>query len=310
MDNKLRRGLMALLAAVFALNTSLVGWQLLNYHLSAQSYDTAVQLATQQIMEETSSEALYPELTSEPIKVNNIEEAAEPSEEPAELSPEPVPMAPEPETEPEPEPVAEEPPPKPLSKEVRVLSQLDLDALRKTNDNVLGWIYIPDSSVNYPLMTYSDNEYGLHHAWDGSENSAGSIFLECKNSRDFSDFNTLIYGHNNRNGTMFSELVNYSDEEYLNSHRSVYIVTDDWVRRYVVFSVYEADVVSDTYRLYFEDDGRKQTSLDLYTSSTDIKTGIIPTVDDHILTLSTCMNYVTNGTRWVVQTVLAEEFAK
>lgn len=305
MNSRIRHALILIISSVFLFSSCLMIQLLLENRLSDRANDAAVELAMQTVEEADDPAMSYPELTSEP-EVNNIEEAAEPSEEPAELSPEPVPMAPEPVEE----PIAEEPPPKPLSKTVRVLSQLDMDALRKVNDNVLGWIYIPDSSVNYPLLAYADNEYGLHHAWDGSENSAGSIFLECKNSRDFSDFNTLIYGHNNRNGTMFSELVNYSDEEYLNSHRSVYIVTDDWVRRYEVFSVYEADVVSDTYRLYFEDDGRKQSSLDLYTSSTDIETGIIPNTDDHILTLSTCMNYVTNGTRWVVQTVLAEEFAK
>lgn len=309
MNSNFRHVIILMISSLFLFSSCLMIQHLLEHRLSVRANNVAVELAMQTVEEEDDTATSYPELTSEPAIEGNVKESIEepltpvPHEAADELLPEPVPMAPAPENKPEPSQ-------KPLSKTVQLLAQIELDALRAVNENVIGWIYIPDSSVNYPLLAYTDNEYGLHHAWDGTENSAGSIFLECKNNRDFSDFNTLIYGHNNRNGTMFSELVNYSEEEYLNSHSSVYIVTDDWVRRYTVFSVYEADVVSDTYRLYFEDDERKQSSLDHYTSSTDVNTEIIPSTDDRILTLSTCMNYVTNGTRWVVQTVLSEEFEK
>ena len=191
-----------------------------------------------------------------------------------------------------------------------LLFELDLEALRETAPQVLGWICIPDTVIDYPLMAFDDNEAGLNRAWDGTKNSAGCIFLECKNQRDLSDFNTLVYGHNMRDGSMFGSLKQYARQEYLEAHPCVYIVTDDAVRRYEVFSAYEASVTSDTYRLYIETDEVKQTALEHYTSSTAVRTGILPTTEDRILTLSTCMGTGRYETRWVVQAVLTEEISR
>ena len=187
---------------------------------------------------------------------------------------------------------------------------MDLDALRQTNERVLGWIHIPDSAIDYPLLQVQNNNEYLRRAWDGTPNQAGCIFLECKNSRDFSDFNTLIYGHYMRNGKMFGSLHYYQEQEYRDAHPYIYIVTDESVRRYEVFAAYEADVVSNTYRLYFEDDGRKQSVLDYYLDSSVVESDIVPTVEDHILTLSTCTGTGTYDTRWVVQAVLTGEFSR
>ena len=137
-----------------------------------------------------------------------------------------------------------------------------------------------------------------------------SIFLECRNRRDFSDFNTLIYGHNIRGGLMFGPLKRYAEQAYLDAHRLVYIVTEDAVRRYEVFAAYEAGVTSDTYRLYFKDDERKQAALDDYVAAAAVGTGVTPSPDDRILTLSTCTGTGTYDTRWVVQAVLTGEFSR
>lgn len=216
---------------------------------------------------------------------------------------------PEPAPTPEPTAIPEEVPESP-EEDVQKLMNLNLEKLRKTNEDVLGWICIPTSEINYPLLRVRDNNEYLRRAWDGSDNNVGCIFLECRNSHDFSDFNTIIYGHYMKNGTMFGSLHSYKEQEYADSHPCVYIVTDEGVRRYEVFSVYEADVVSDTYRLYFEDEAQKSRVLDYYVESSVMKRGAVPTVEDHVLTLSTCMGTDTYDTRWVVQAVLIEEFPR
>ena len=198
----------------------------------------------------------------------------------------------------------------PIREEDGFLFEKDLGALRQVSPCVLGWIYIPGSGIDYPLMAFDDNLTGLDQAWDGTKNSAGSIFLECRNRRDFSDFNTLIYGHNIRGGLMFGPLKRYAEQAYLDAHRLVYIVTEDAVRRYEVFAAYEAGVTSDTYRLYFKDDERKQTALDDYVAAAAVGTGVTPSPDDRILTLSTCTGTGTYDTRWVVQAVLTGEFSR
>ena len=282
MKRKLRNGISVLLAVAFVISGALVLQQLHDDQAADKAYETAQELALPSVPEPAPTE---PAPVTEP-----------------KLPETPVPMAPE--------PAPEEPEQAPLEENVQFLLELDLDALRQTNERVLGWIHIPDSPIDYPLLQVQDNNEYLRRAWDGTPNQAGCIFLECRNSRDFSDFNTLIYGHYMRNGKMFGSLHRYQEQEYRDAHPYIYIVTDEGVRRYEVFAAYEADVVSDTYRLVFEDDARKQNVLDYYLDSSVLESGILPTVEDHILTLSTCTGTGTYNTRWVVQAALTGEFAR
>jgi len=197
-----------------------------------------------------------------------------------------------------------------LDDATRFLMDMDLEALRQTNPDVLGWIYIPDTVISYPLMKAKDNQEYLYQTWDGKYSKYGSIFLECRNSHDLSDFNTLIYGHNMLTEDMFGTLNAYKAQDYYESHPSVYIRTDEGVRRYDIFSSYEAKVVSNTYRLIFEDDARKEESLGLYTSSSLLESELTPTVEDHILTLSTCTGRGTPDLRFVVQAILVQQTEK
>ena len=184
------------------------------------------------------------------------------------------------------------------------LKSIDLKALREINPDVIGWINIPRTGLSYPLMQTQERDEYLYKAWDGSANDSGSIFLEKSNRRDFSDLNTIVYGHLMYDGSMFGSLKGYQSQDYRDRHPYIYIATADGIRRYEVFAAYEAKVNSDTYRLYFEDDTRKQVSVDAWVSNSLIKTDVIPSVEDSILTLSTCMGTGQYSTRWVVQAVL------
>lgn len=182
---------------------------------------------------------------------------------------------------------------------IRSLQELDLQALREVNPDVVGWILIPDTPVNYPLMQGQDNDYYLERTWDRQSNSIGSIFLEYLNSRDLTDFNTIIYGHNMKNGSMFASLREYSSQEYWEAHPYVYIGCDSGVYRYEVFSSYLADVDSYTYALGLSRADYRQAFLGNAIQNSSIHTGVEPEHTDRVLTLSTCSG---NGysTRWVV----------
>lgn len=266
--------------------------------LSAVFLFSCVQLARQFLSwcqaENSQNSALDAVLGTEAPQINQP-----PTEPPVERPTEPV-------TEP-PTEAPTEPPTEPMDDTTRMLLDMDLEALRATNPDVLGWICIPDTVISYPLMKAKDNEQYLYHTWEGKYSKYGSIFLECRNSHDFSDFNTLVYGHNMLTQDMFGTLSDYKDQSFYESHPSVYILLDDGVRRYDVFSCYDADVVSNTYRLVFEDDARKQESLDLYTSKSLLQTDLVPRVTDQILTLSTCTGRGTADLRFVVQAILAQK---
>lgn len=197
----------------------------------------------------------------------------------------------------------------PLAEELQFLLELDLQTLKNTNGEVVGWIYIPDSPVSYPFLQGQDNAYYLKRTWDKQWNFYGSVFMEHRSAADFSDFNTILYGHNMNDSQMFGSLTAYREQSYWQEHPCVYLVTEDRVLRYAVFASYEAALTDDTYRLVFDSDAQKEAFLRLALDKSQIKTEIVPTVEDEILTLSTCTG-VTRDTRWMVQAVLTGEFSR
>lgn len=190
------------------------------------------------------------------------------------------------------------------------LDETDLDALREVNPDVIGWICIPDTDLNYPLMFNGDNSYYLTHSWSGKRNAGGSIFLEKECSPDLSDFNTIIYGHRMTNTTMFGTLRFFADEAFWREHPSVYLVSDQWVYRCDIFAVYETDVRSLTYRLRVTEDADKREFLDYALESAAYETGIVPAPEDQVLTLSTCVDMGQSDYRWVVQAVFTSKMER
>lgn len=195
----------------------------------------------------------------------------------------------------------------PLAEQAQYLYQVDLAQLRSENPDVLGWISIPGTKLDYPYLQGEDNQYYLKHTWQGKKNAAGSVFLECQVSPDFSDFNTIVYAHNMKNGSMFGSLRQYRTQSHYEANPSIYILDDNGIRRYDIFAAFEAEVVGYTYRLDLNTPEKRQAFLDYSLERTVIQTGVVPTAEDSVITLSTCTG---NGyeTRWVVQGVLAGTF--
>ena len=183
---------------------------------------------------------------------------------------------------------------------LEMLAALDLAALREVNPDVIGWIYLPNSKINYPLLQGADNDYYLKHAWDGRSTSVGSIFLEQNNTADLMDYNTIVYGHNMNDGSMFAGLRKFSTQGYWEDHPHVYIRTDAGVYRYDIFAAYKAPVDSITYGLSFRQKETKAEFLFHALQNSSIQTEIVPEAQDRILTLSTCSG-AGYSNRWVVQ---------
>lgn len=179
------------------------------------------------------------------------------------------------------------------------MMEIDLTALREVNADVVGWIRIPETKIDYPLMQGQDNEYYLNRTWQGNRNSVGSIFLESRNQSDMMDYNTIVYGHNMADGSMFAALRKYN-QAYWEKHPYVYILTDAAVYRYEIFAAYKAQLDAPTYGLSFYQSSTRANFINYALENSAIDTQIIPEERDRILTLSTCSGAgYTN--RWVVQ---------
>lgn len=183
---------------------------------------------------------------------------------------------------------------------VTEMAQINISALQEKNEDVVGWIRIPDTRIDYPLMQGEDNDFYLNHTWEKQPNSVGSIFLEYLNSPELTDYNTIVYGHNMNNKSMFGELEHYALTEFWKDHPYVYIATDAGVYRYEIFAFSQASVESLTYGLNPQRDDTKEKFLNLSLENSQIDTGIVPPVTDRILTLSTCSG-ADYAFRYVVQ---------
>ncbi len=172
---------------------------------------------------------------------------------------------------------------------------LDWEKLWEENEDIYAWIYIPDTNIDYPVLQHeSDNSYYLNYNLDGSKGYPGCIYTENINNKDFSDNNTVIYGHNMKNGTMFADIHEFKDESFFEEHRYVYIYMPDKTLIYDIFAVYE---FSNAHILYsydcFTADGY-QTYLNMifndYNNAGNFRDGIEVTKDNRIITLSTCIS--------------------
>lgn len=168
--------------------------------------------------------------------------------------------------------------------------RIAFEELKALNEDVIGWIEIPDTEISYPLMHGEDDQYYLKHTFSGNKNSAGSIFIETLNKPDFSERHTIIYGHNMKNGSMFGGLKEYRNASYLVDHPMVYIDLEDGTHAYEIFSCYETPANSNTYTIGFasKPDARYEQFVQTLKNSSAYDTGIDVSKNDRVITLSTC----------------------
>ncbi len=180
--------------------------------------------------------------------------------------------------------------------------EIDFDSLKAVNDDVIGWIYVEAlDGVSYPVVRGENNDTYLHMTYEKNYNFAGTIFIDYENSRDFNDCNTLVYGHNMKNGSMFGQLKKFSqDPETYKKSKYFWIFTPDKNYRYEIISAYTTGVNSDTYTLFKGPGQEFEDYLKTIVSRSEIETNAGDlNMMDKIVTLSTCTG--NQSTRFVVQ---------
>lgn len=180
--------------------------------------------------------------------------------------------------------------------------RIDFEALLRENADIVAWIYCPDTPINYPVVQSEDNSYYLRKAVNGTRNSAGTLFLDHRNADDFSDVNSVIYGHNMRNDSMFGTLTEYKDQEYYEQHPVIYLLTPENDYKVELFAGYTTPSDSAIYDIPMLNGKTAEEIMGSLASST-FTAETVPESGDHVLTLSTC-SYEYDNARYVVTGVL------
>ena len=163
--------------------------------------------------------------------------------------------------------------------------------LLKQNDTIKAWIYMENNEhVSYPVLyKENDDNFWLRKSMDGKYAIAGSIFLEGKNRPNFEDYHSLVYGHQMNNKTMFGSLSDYKDDpDYYRDHQYFQIIRGDVVYRYQVFAWSDQNEDSEVYAIHKDKGEAYAKYLDLLQKHAMTKTGLPVSVDDKVVTLSTC----------------------
>lgn len=181
---------------------------------------------------------------------------------------------------------------------------VDWNKLLSINENVIAWIRIPDTNINYPVMKSENNNDYLYSNIYGKYSKGGTPFVDYAIKNPFENMNTIIYGHNLNNGSMFSNIKKYKDEQYAKNHNVIYVYfPNGYINKYSIFSF--GEVYADDYSIY----NRNVVELKEYYQIIEEynQINIESHIDDTqpIITLSTCTNK-NRQKRYVLQGFLQE----
>ncbi len=184
---------------------------------------------------------------------------------------------------------------------------VDFAALKAVNGDIAAWIISEGTLISYPIAasgTEEDYDYYISHLFNGRKNKLGTLFTDAR-SVPFTGNNTIVYGHNMLNGTMFSSLLGYRKQSYYDSHPEMRLYTPEGNYKIILFSGYMTTDKSDAYVLNLTGDAFAEY-IKKAVANSDFKSGVTPSAGAKLITLSTCDNQ-TSDKRYVVHGVLVKE---
>ena len=186
---------------------------------------------------------------------------------------------------------------------VPFVSPVDFDALWNINPDVVGWINIPGTNVNYPIVQGESNSTYLYHLITGEYNHSGSIFMDYRNTPDYTDQNTVIYGHHMGDGSMFADVVKYKRQSYYDEHPIGYLFTPEKTYTLTFFTAYVTDIEDDAWQMTFSSNEEYAEWLQDSAARSKLHAGILPSLNDRLLTFSTC-TYEYDDARFVLVAIM------
>lgn len=173
---------------------------------------------------------------------------------------------------------------------------LQVEELKKENEDIIGWLEIPNTNINFPVMQATDNQYYMTHTYKKEDSKDGSIFLDKDYNWDLPSSNLLMYGHNNKNGNMFQGLLEYQEESYYKEHPTIKFTTTKEDCEYEIISAFKSRVYykseKNVFRYYYFINAESEEEYNNYVEESKkaslYDTGKTANYGDQLLTLSTC----------------------
>ena len=182
--------------------------------------------------------------------------------------------------------------------------EIDFSVLKNKNKDIVAWLYSEGTPINYPIAQSKDNDYYLRRLLNGKYNQAGTIFMDYRNNSNFEDFNTIVYGHNMKNDTMFGTLTNYEKQDYFNEHKNMYLFTENKNFKIELFAGYVTSSENDIYNFPKNSD-TNENLIKMAKEKSTFKSDVEVNSYDKIITLSTC-SYDYEDARYVLFGVLKD----
>lgn len=180
---------------------------------------------------------------------------------------------------------------------------VDFASLQAEAPDVIGWLYCPDTVIDYPVVQGSDNDFYLHHNYRGDADQSGSIFVDAQCAPGFAGPNTIIYGHSMKDGSMFGELEKWEDQAYYQAHPVLWLLTPEGDYRVQLFSGYTTEATSDTYTVFSGPSEDFTQYLIQCQAQSDFSSDVVLDRDGRYVILSTCA-YDFDGARHVLHGML------
>jgi len=180
---------------------------------------------------------------------------------------------------------------------------VDFASLQQQNPDIIGWIYSAGTPINYPVVQGESNEEYLYRMANRTNNRSGSIFLDCQNDSELLDENSILHGHNMSNGSMFAELLKYSDQKYYNEHPRIWLVTPEETYSLELFAGFVTASDSEVWKLTFPEEEDFTEWKSKMVKYSYFQSQVTPQEGEKVMTLSTC-TYDFDGARFVVMGVL------
>lgn len=185
--------------------------------------------------------------------------------------------------------------------------RFNFEGLQKINPEIVGWLYVPGTQIDYPVCRGSDNSYYLTHTAEKRKNPLGAIFVPSETDEKLRAAHVLFYGHNMKSGKMFGDLSSYCEKSFREKYPYIYIYTPETASRSIVFSIFQTNYSGNAFTIGYQpgtEQYEKWQSEMINASLYDC--GYLPDVQQQIFTLSTCADSGSAQDRLVVHCAVTE----